>query len=49
YRLGQKVEGRFRGKGRWYKGRIVGVNAGGTYDVRYDDGDEDLGLDASAI
>ncbi|CAB1107264.1 unnamed protein product [Ectocarpus sp. CCAP 1310/34] len=49
YRLGQKVEGRFRGKGRWYKGRVVGVNTGGTYDVRYDDGDEDLGLDASAI
>ncbi|CAM9136941.1 unnamed protein product, partial [Ectocarpus fasciculatus] len=49
YRLGQKVEGRFRGKGRWYKGRIIGVNAGGTYDVRYDDGDEDLGLDPSAI
>lgn len=49
FRLGQKVEGRFRGKGRWYKGRIVGVNSGGKYDVRYEDGDEDLGLDASAI
>ncbi|CAM9455588.1 unnamed protein product, partial [Laminaria digitata] len=49
FRLGQKVEGRFRGKGRWYKGRVIGVNPGGTYDLRYEDGDEDLGLDASAI
>lgn len=49
FRLGQKIEGRYHGKGRWYKGRIIGVNAGGTYDVRYEDGDEDLGLEASAI
>lgn len=49
FRLGQKVEARFRGKGRWYKGRIIGVNSGGKYDVRYEDGDEDLGLDSSAI
>ena len=49
FRLGQKIEGRFRGKGRWYKGRVIGVNPGGTYDLRYEDGDEDLGLDASAI
>ncbi|CAM9937545.1 unnamed protein product, partial [Hapterophycus canaliculatus] len=49
FRLGQKVEGRFRGKGRWYKGRIIGVKGGGKYDVRYVDGDEDLDLDSSAI
>lgn len=47
--VGEKVEGRFRGKGRWYKGRIIGVNPDGTYDVRYEDGDEDLHLDASAV
>ena len=49
FRLGQKIEGRFRGKGRWYKGRIIGVKGGGKYDVRYEDNDEDLDLDASAI
>lgn len=49
FRLGQKIEGRYRGKGRWYKGRVIGVNPGGTYDVRYEDGDEDVGLEASAI
>ena len=49
FRLGQKIEGRYHGRGQWYNGRIVGVNSDGTYDVRYDDGDEDLGLDASAL
>lgn len=49
FRLGQKIEGRYRGKGRWYKGRIVGVNPDGTYDVRYEDGDEDLRLEAPAL
>ncbi|CAM9486376.1 unnamed protein product, partial [Sphacelaria rigidula] len=49
FRLGQKIEGRYRGKGRWYKGRIVGTNPDGTYDVRYEDGDEDLRLETSAL
>lgn len=49
FRLGQKIEGRYHGKGRWYKGRIIGANPDGTYDVRYEDGDEDLRLNASAI
>eukprot|EP00903_Cladosiphon_okamuranus_P008645 g8289.t1 len=49
FRLGQRVEGKFRGRGRWYKGRIIGIKGGGKYDVRYEDNDEDLDLDASAI
>ncbi|KAG5176716.1 hypothetical protein JKP88DRAFT_170998, partial [Tribonema minus] len=44
FRLGQKVECNFRGKGRWFPARIVGSNADGTFDVRYDDGDEEAKL-----
>ena len=35
---GSKVEGNYRGKGRWYPGRISRVNRDGTYDIDYDDG-----------
>ncbi|CAM9630818.1 unnamed protein product, partial [Discosporangium mesarthrocarpum] len=49
FRLGQKVEAQYRGGGRWYKGRVVGVNSNGTYDVRYDDGDESKGIVVSSI
>ncbi|CAM9512868.1 unnamed protein product, partial [Phaeothamnion confervicola] len=41
FRFSQKVEARYKGKGRFLPARIVGENAGGTYDVRYDDGEEE--------
>ena len=49
-REGDKVEAKFRGKGkRWYKGVVSFVRKNGTYDINYDDGDHDTGLAASAI
>merc|ERR1719181_2141396 len=39
YRMGDKVEARFKGGAKWHPGRITEVNRDGTYDVRYDDGD----------
>ena len=36
---GDRVEARYRGKSKWYKGKIMRVNVDGTYDIEYDDGD----------
>ena len=34
---GSKVEANYKGKGKWYKGKITWAHADGTYDVQYDD------------
>ena len=36
---GDRVEARYRGKSKWYKGKITRVNSDDTYDIEYDDGD----------
>ena len=41
FKLGDKVEAKFKGGVKWFSGRISSVNRDGTYDVRYDDGDEE--------
>ena len=46
---GDKVEARYGGKSKWYKGKIARVNANGTFDVTYDDGDSERGIRASMI
>eukprot|EP01038_Epipyxis_sp_PR26KG_P003413 gene3413-4865_t len=38
---GAKVEGNYRGKGRWYPGRISKVNRDGSFNVDYDDGEKE--------
>ena len=39
-----KVEALYKGRGnKWYSGKICRVNRDGTYDIRYDDGDNDIG------
>ncbi|KAH9249378.1 hypothetical protein BASA81_012909 [Batrachochytrium salamandrivorans] len=39
FRLGDKIEGQYLGKSRWYRGSISRVNVDGTYDLHYLDGD----------
>jgi len=46
---GTLVEGNYRGLGRWYPGRIASVNADGSADLDYDDGEKETGLAASLI
>jgi hypothetical protein len=46
---GAKVEGNYRGKGKWYPGRISRVNRDGTVDIDYDDGEREKSLDARDI
>ena len=39
FREGDAVEADFRGRGRYYAGKITSVREDGSYDVLYDDGD----------
>jgi len=39
--LGEKIEGRYMGGNRWFPAKISVVNRDGTYDIKYDDGDEE--------
>ena len=38
---GDKVEGNYRGRGRWHPGRIKRVNNDDSYDIDYDDGEKE--------
>ena len=38
---GMKVEARYRGKEKYYPGKISRVRANGTYDINYDDGEKE--------
>lgn len=49
FKRGQRVEARFKGKSKYYPGRILLVNRDGTYDIAYDDGDEEQAVMASFI
>ena len=40
--IGARVEAKFRGKSKWYKGKITKHNPDGTYNIEYDDGDTEL-------
>ena len=49
FRRSDKIEARYKGKSKWYKGSISRVNANGTYDILYDDGDTERGVRESLI
>jgi hypothetical protein len=46
YQVGDKVEGNYRGRGRFYPARIKGVREDGTFDVDYEDGESELRVEA---
>merc|ERR1712159_519670 len=41
---GMKVEARYRGKSRYYPGKIRRVDRDGTFDIDYDDGEREMGV-----
>ena len=41
---GDKVEARYKGRSRFFPGRIARANRDGTYDVRYSDGKKELAV-----
>jgi hypothetical protein len=49
YKMNQQIEVRYQGKNRYYPGKISKVNSFGKYDVLYDDGESEKGIDASLI
>ena len=49
YRMGDKVQGNYRGKGKWYSGKIIRDRPDGTYDIDYDDGESETRVDTTYI
>merc|ERR1712100_602174 len=49
FERGDKVEARYGGESKWYKGKISTVNRDGTYDVLYEDGDKERKVKKSLI
>ena len=48
-RAGTRVEARYRGKSKYYPGVISRVTRSGTYDIEYDDGEQESGVDPSFV
>eukprot|EP00903_Cladosiphon_okamuranus_P006300 g6178.t1 len=46
---GMKVEARYKGRSRYYPGRITRVHRDGTCDIDYDDGERERMVDASLV
>jgi ribosomal protein L35AE/L33A len=47
FRVGDRVTAKYRGKGKWFAGKVTRVDGEGSsalYNVLYDDGDKDEGL-----
>jgi len=49
FKVGETVEGCFRGGDKWYSCRIKSYESGGKYNLVYDDGDEEAAVDISRI
>ena len=41
---GMKVKANYKGKGKYFGGKIKRDNRDGTYDINYDDGDREMGV-----
>ena len=48
-REGSKVTGNFKGRGKYYPGKISRVRINGTYDIAYDDGEVETGVTVDMI
>lgn len=49
YKVGDKVEAHWKRGQTWWKGSIAAVNADGTYNINFDDGDKESNLAATSI
>ncbi len=47
--VGSKVEGNYKGKGRWYTGQITVVRNDGTFDIVYDDGESEQNVSKDMV
>ena len=46
---GDKIKARYKGKSKYYEGKIARDNKDGTYDVNYDDGEKEKDVKADLI
>ena len=46
---GSKVEGNYRGKGKWFAGKITRDRGDHTFDIAYDDGESETRVDELLI
>ena len=49
YDEGDRVEGNYRGRGKWYAGKISRDRGDGTFDINYDDGEKETRVDKDLI
>ena len=49
FREGSKVEADYRGKGKYYSGRITRARLNGTFDIDYDDGEKEVGVPRDSL
>ena len=49
FTIGDEVEARYKGKNKFYPGKISRARFDGSYDVLYDDGDRELGVSKEMI
>jgi hypothetical protein len=47
--VGAAVEADYRGRGKFYSGKIARVRPNGTYDVDFDDGEKEMGVPRDLI
>ena len=47
--VGDKVEANYKGRGKWYSGKIKRVRLDGSYDIDYDDGEFELHVAADLV
>ena len=45
----RRIQARYRGKARYYPGRIARAHLNGTYDIDYDDGEKERGVPADYV
>ncbi|CAM9984394.1 unnamed protein product, partial [Laminaria digitata] len=46
---GDRIEGNFQGRGRYYKGRISRQNLDGSFNIDYDDGEKERGVSRGMV
>ena len=49
HKIGDRIEANFKSEGKWFSGMIKYINANGNYDVSYDDGDVESGVNSSSV
>jgi hypothetical protein len=49
FKLDDKIEANYKGKGRWFPGKVSKVHKDGTFDISYDDGESECNVDDAFI